>query len=305
MKQFITLFAAALVALTPAMATGENNLPENVKVETKTYQLSSFDKLDISWIYNVELTKDSRQKVEVSAPDFVLPYLQVKVRENALVLGVSNLPNDVRRKIERGNYQVTAKISMPRLTEVEMSGASKLNASGEFRADEFSMELSGASHLKGLRMNAREADLECSGASKFQISGSLKELDVDLSGAAKGEVESSGTRVEMDLSGSSKLTLTGSYDDAKVELSAAGNLKMAGNVNSARIHGSGATKADMLDCLIKVARVEMSGASSARVFVQNQLSVDLSGASKCQYKGADGLQLVDMDVDRASSLKKL
>lgn len=302
MKKLLTLFAATLMALVPAAA---GNQPEAAQMETKTFQVASFDGLDVSWIYHVELTKSSRQSVEVEAPDFVMPYLQVKVREKTLALGIANLPVDVRRKLERGNYEVTARVSMPELKDLEMSGASKLVAEGDFQTPRFEMELSGASSFRDLRMKADQADIECSGASKFQLKGQLKEIKMDLSGASKGTLESSGDKINMDMSGSSKLELTGVYGSIKTDVSAASHLTVKGALDSIRLYGSGAAKIDLMESPVKEAWVELSGAASARIFVQEKLGVHLSGAAKCQYKSGDRLQITEMDVDRAASLKKL
>jgi hypothetical protein len=304
MKKLFVLFAAAFMALTPAMAAHESN-PAEAKMETKAYSLNNFDGLDVSWIYHVELNKASGYKVEVEAPDFVMPYLQVKVRGGNLVLGVSNLPGDVRRKIERGNYEVNAYVTLPELNSIEMSGASRLISLGEFQTASFSMELSGASSLKGLQMKANTADIRCSGASKYQMTGSVKVARIGLSGAAKGTMESDGTDLTADLSGSGKLDLTGVYDQADLELSGASHVHIKGALENVRLSGSGAAKADLTECPAKVVRVDLSGASSARIVALDKLGVGLSGASTCQYKAGEHLQITDTDVDRGASLRKL
>lgn len=303
MNKLFALFAAAFMALTPALAANET--PADANMETKTYALDNFDGLVVSWIYHVELTKASGYKVEVEAPDFVIPYLQVKVRGGNLVLGVSNLPGDVRRKIERGNYKVNAFVSMPEFNSVEMSGATHLMANGEFQTAHFSMELSGASSLKDLQMKTNMADIRCSGASKYQMTGSVKTANIGLSGAAKGTMECDGDDLTVDLSGSGKLNLTGVYDKADLELSGAAHIHVKGALETVRLSGSGAAKADLTECPAKDVWVEMSGASSARVVALEKLGVRLSGASSCQYKSGEHLQIIDTDVDRGASLRKL
>jgi hypothetical protein len=304
MKQLFTLFAAAFLALVPA-AAANNNDPESVKMETKTYQVESFDGLEVSWIYHVNLSKSSSQKVEVEAPDFVMPYLTVKVRNNTLILGCSGLPADARRKLERGSYKVQASVALPELTHVEMSGASKMVADGDFKTRNFDLELSGATSLKELQMTADFANLRCSGASKFQMKGDLKEIKLDLSGASKGVLEAEGKEIDMDLSGSAKLELTGGFDQMRSELSAASHLWMKGTLGSFRLSGSGAAKADLTECATIEARVEMSGASSVRIYALEKLGVDLSGAASCRYKAGDKLQITETDIDRGATLKKL
>lgn len=303
MKKLFALFAAAFMALTPALAANET--PADANMETKTYALDNFDGLVVSWVYHVELTKASGYKVEVEAPDFVMPYLQVKVRGGNLVLGVSNLPGDVRRKIERGNYKVNAFVSMPEFNSVEMSGATHLMANGEFQTAHFSMELSGASSLKDLQMKTNMADIRCSGASKYQMTGSVKTAKIGLSGAAKGTMECDGDDLTVDLSGSGKLNLTGVYDKADLELSGAAHIHVKGALDTVRLSGSGAAKTDLTECPAKVVDLELSGASSARIVALDELGVRLSGAASCYYKAGDNLKITETDVDRGASLRKL
>jgi hypothetical protein len=303
MKKLFVLFAAAFLALTPALAANET--PADAKMETKAYALNDFDGLVVSWIYHVELTKASGYKVEVEAPDFVIPYLQVRVRGGNLVLGVSNMPGDVRRKMERGSYRVNAFVTMPELNNVEMSGATHLLSAGDFETSHLIIELSGASSLKGLQMKANTADIRCSGASKYQMTGSVKTARIGLSGAAKGTMESDGRDLTVELSGSGKLDLTGVYDTADLELSAATHIRIKGALDSVNLSGSGAAKADLTECPAKDVRLELSGASSARVFALDKLGVRLSGAASCHYKAGDNLQITETDVDRGASFKKL
>ena len=302
MKKIITLFAAALMALAPAAASSN---PETVKKETKTFQVASFEGLEVSWIFQVELSQASQQKVVVEAPDFLMPYLKVKVRDNKLILGVDNLPGNIRRRVEKENHTVRAIVAMPELSDLEMSGASKVVATGDFQTTHFEMELSGASSLKGLKMSARDADLECSGASKFQMSGKVNTLEMDLSGASKGSWEGDASLADLDLSGSAKLDMSGAFDNLKAEASAASNLQARGSLKTLHLSCSGAAKADLVECPTKDLWVVLSGASSARVNALETLSAHVSGASKCQYKAGEKLQITEMDVDRAASLKKL
>ena len=304
MKKLFTLFAVAFLALVPTAAANKTN-PEAAKMETKTYPLSNFDGLDVSWVFNVDLVRSSNWKVDVEAPDFVMPYLTVKVRGNSLVLGVSGMPGDVRRKMERGSYKVHATVAMPQLARVEMSGASKLQASGEFQRGSFSMELSGAASLKGLQMETKSADIECSGASKFQMSGHADEVRLNLSGAAKGTLESDGDALSMDLSGSAQLELTGVYDRADMELSAASHVRIKGALATLRLSGSGAAKLDTTECPANDVWLELSGASSARVVALDKLGVRLSGAASCHYKAGEHLQVTETEISRGASLRKI
>lgn len=302
MKKLITLFAALSMAFLTAAAADE---PEFALTETQTFEVEHFDGLDVSWMYRVELVQATQQKVEVEAPDFLMPYLKVKVRKNTLVLSVSELPRDIRKKVEKGNYRVQATVAVKELSRVDLSGASRMTADGTFRANSFSLQMSGASSLKGLMVSADKMRIQCSGASNFQMSGPVKEMDIDLSGASKGEVVSDTEKMDADLSGSAKLTLTGRQELVRMDVSAAGHVKMNGSVGAIRLVGSGAAKINMEDCPADEANVDLSGASSLQIHVLDKFGISLSGASRCQYKAGDQLQIVKTDVSTGASLKKL
>lgn len=302
MKKLMTLFAALSMAFLTAAAADE---PEYALTETQTFEVEHFDGLDVSWMYRVELVQATQQKVEVEAPDFLMPYLKVKVRKNTLVLSVSELPRDIRKKVEKGNYRVQATVAVKELSRVDLSGASRMTADGTFQADSFSLQMSGASSLKGLTVSADKMRIQCSGASNFQVSGPVKEMDIDLSGASKGEVVSNTEKMDADLSGSAKLTLTGRQELVRMDVSAAGHMKMNGSVGAIRLVGSGAAKINMEDCPADEANVDLSGASSLQIHVLDKFGISLSGASRCQYKAGDQLQIVKTDVSTGASLKKL
>lgn len=302
MKKLITLFAALSMAFLTAAAADE---PEFALTETQTFEVEHFDGLDVSWMYRVELVQATQQKVEVEAPDFLMPYLKVKVRKNTLVLSVSELPRDIRKKVEKGNYRVQATVAVKELSRVDLSGASRMTADGTFRANSFSLQMSGASSLKGLAVSADKMRIQCSGASNFQMSGPVKEMDIDLSGASKGEVVSNTEKMDADLSGSAKLTLTGRQELVRMDVSAAGHVKMNGSVGGIRLVGSGAAKINMEDCPADEANVDLSGASSLQIHVLDKFGISLSGASRCQYKAGDQLQIVKTDVSTGASLRKL
>lgn len=302
MKKLITLFAALSMAFLTAAAADE---PEFALTETQTFEVEHFDGLDVSWMYRVELVQATQQKVEVEAPDFLMPYLKVKVRKNTLVLSVSELPRDIRKKVEKGNYRVQATVAVKELSRVDLSGASRMTADGTFRANSFSLQMSGASSLKGLMVSADKMRIQCSGASNFQMSGPVKDMDIDLSGASKGEVVSDTEKMDADLSGSAKLTLTGRQELVRMDVSAAGHVKMNGSVGAIRLVGSGAAKINMEDCPADEANVDLSGASSLQIHVLDKFGISLSGASRCQYKAGDQLQIVKTDVSTGASLKKL
>ncbi len=309
MKRILSLLAAALLATLP-FQTVRAAVPDPAAAsrETRDYQLRGFDGLDISWTFKVELTRGSRYSVRVEAPDFIFPYLKVEVKGGVLTLGTGELPRDIRRKIEAlsRSGEIRASVTMPELCSLEMSGAAQLNTRDEFlhRNDKFRMRLSGAASAHGLSVKAIDADIDGSGAARFELKGEFDRVDLRMSGAANGKLESSPKVVEANLSGAAKLDWTGRLGKTGILASGSANLGIEGTAAELDVNGSGAAKVRAGQAASRTAVVRLSGAASCELDVRESLSVNLSGASSCRYHGTDALRVTTQSVSRGASLTR-
>lgn len=303
MKRFLSFFAAALIAALPLSAANVADDPYLANTETQEFNLNGFSGLSISWIYQVELSQSARYSVKVEAADFVMPYLDVTVSGGVLKLGLKDVPHDLRRRIESGNLRVVATITMPELTSLRMSGASKLNAQGSFSSrKDFDFDLSGATKVQGLVVRAKEARIEASGAAKFSLTGSFDEMRGRLSGSVNGTMETNAKQVRLELSGAAKISNKGTFGPTEVRASGAAVLDLDGTTSELDIEGSGAAKINTSDAPSRTAKVRLSGAANANIHVNEELSVSLSGASHLRYRAGDRLRILSQSVSRASSL---
>ncbi len=302
MKRFITLIAAVLAtALT--LSAREASDPMPAQTETKEYHLSGFSGLDINFMYQVELTRSNRYLVTVECPDFLVPYLMVDVRDGNLRLSMNELPRDVRRRMDNGNYKLHAIVHMPELNVVRMSGASKLEAVGEFTTRKvFRANLSGATNASGISIRAAEAEIECSGASKLFLKGEFEKVNASASGSSVIDLDASTRDAKVGLSGASRFDGSGKINKLNVEASGASFFTLNGQLSELVAGGSGAAKIHTDKAPANTARIRLSGASSAVVDVHNEMSVSLSGASSLRYRANDRLRITDQNVSRASSI---
>lgn len=304
MKKFFTLLAAVLVTVLPLSARTVSEPDLNAKSETKEYQFNSFNGIDASWIYQVELVQAPRHAVRVDAPDFLMPFLRVEVRGGILTLGVGDLPRDVRRRVENGSRnQVRVFVSMPDLLILRMSGASKLTVKGDFSSHkDFEMRLSGATNVQDLSVRASEADIEASGAAKFSLAGKFDKLSVRGSGSVSASIAADAKTVDLILSGATKLTLDGKYGDVSLRGSGAANTDIAGSMEILDAECSGAAKLGASQAPVRRARVIFSGAAYGMIDVRDELSINLSGAAKLNYHPGPSLRIKSQSVSRASTL---
>ena len=301
-KVIAVLMGLALAAAFVPVGSFAGENPARVKIITKDYDFRGFDAIDASWVYDIELTQSTRYAVRVEAPDFVEPYLRVEVSGGRLRLGVKSLPVNVQRSMNREEVHVY--ISMPELSGLQLSGASKLRAKGTFRnrSTGFKLDLSGAVNLTGLQVLARDAEIGCSGASKYNLSGDFDTVEMDLSGASEGTVNMTAKKYFLGTSGASKLNLDTNAETITVNAAGASTLSLTGKADLLEAEGNGNAKINAGTLPVQNAQVNLSGSSSARINATKMLHVDLSGSSQCRYRDNAGLQISRMGISRGSSL---
>lgn len=304
MKKIFTLLMTALLAVLPLAARTASDAEFSAKEETQEYHFNNFTGLDVSWIYQVELTQAPRHGVRVEAPDYLMPFLRIEVRGNRLILGVGELPRDVRRRIESGNRnQVRAYVSMLDITDLSMSGASKLTAKGEFSSrKDFRMTLSGATNVRDLSVKAPAADIEISGAAKAELAGKFDRLNVRGSGSMHGIFTLDAKTVDLNLSGATKLSLKGKYGSLTLRGSGAANTEIVGSMEELDASCSAAAKLSAGQAPVRRATIGFSGAANGMIDVRDELSVNLSGASALSYHGGPALRIKSQTISRASTL---
>lgn len=128
-------------------------------------------------------------------------------------------------------------------------------------------------------------EMEISGACQFTGENKMKfeTLDLDCSGASDVELKLAATQLNIDFSGASQVKLYGSAESVDLDL-------------------SGASSYDGYDMEAEIYFVDVSGASHAKIFVNKELSAEVSGAAGLKYKGDPVIK--EHDVSGAGSMKK-
>lgn len=151
-----------------------------------------------------------------------------------------------------------------------------------------------------------ETDENINPSHESRITISYQELNaIDVSGAC--EINSNSMlvfdQINIEGSGATKLNLSMEAQEAHFDFSGASKINLEGSIKNCYFEGSGATEINADDMETQNCTVDISGATKANIFVQNQLSVDASGASKIRYKG--DAKIVNQDLSGASSIKRL
>lgn len=301
MKKTLLTTLAVIMAFVPALAG----------TFSKSYPLRDFTGISATHVFHVDLTPSSTFSVKVEAPDYLEPYINVRVERKQLILSVKDLPRAINRRLsDEKSGAIRAEVSMPVLESISLSGAARVQADGVFPdlgGRPFRMSLSGASHADGLVVSSDYTEIKLSGASHANLRGSYDKVGLEASGASKAKLGVKTPSVNAELSGSARLDLDGEFDRVSIEASGASQAELQSSVtvSSLNIECSGASSVESRQAKALDVNVELSGASKCRVAAIRKITVEASGASTCYYEGGPDTKVDALQISRGSSLKKL
>ena len=127
------LIAAVLVAvlLTSGLVVGCGSiLKGSGDLETKQFDFSDFAKVDISSAFEFEVIKSDSYDISITADDNLFEHIQVSKEGETLKIGLKTISI-------RWPAILKAKVAMPQLRGVELSGATRGTVSGFSSTENF------------------------------------------------------------------------------------------------------------------------------------------------------------------------
>ena len=231
-------------------------------VTTRSFDYTGFSKVEIGSAFRVEVVQSDTWSISITAQEKLFD--RVSVSESGDMLQI-NLSWGWGTWVSSWGYQrPTARITMPELNALSISGASDGTAKGFRSSHDTNITVSGASNLE-IDIEAANSRIEVSGASRLE-----------------GTLKTSG--------------------DVRAQITGASRAKLEGSARSLTLEGSGASNANMENLAVQDADVEMSGASHATVSPEDTMRVSLSGASSLSYTGNPALEAIE--VSGASTIHK-
>ncbi len=260
MRKAITAVILTAVVVTVALLSG-CTLAGAGDITTAQTQATDFTRVDVADTFEVEIKRSDSFSVTISADKNTRDYVAVSRQGETLKIYLN--PRNIFADFTLKSRTLKAKITMPALHELRLSGASKGIISGFKSSDNFSLEVSGASSLEMRDIEVGDAEFKISGASK--VTGGIKanSIQFEVSGASKVELE--------------------------------------GAANSIVLNASGASNVDLTYFPVGEADVTLSSASEATVNVKKTLDMVVSGASRLYFLGNPEIGIVD--ISGASTVK--
>ncbi len=250
MKKLLVAMAAVLVLPLLFAGCSQANLGP---VTTKDYDQKEFANVEVNSSFQVDLVQGNDFSVAITAQEKLFDHISVKQVGSLLQI---NLEWGWGTWVSSWGFQrPKAKITLPYLNTLKLSGASKGSAVGF--------------------QTTRDTGVSVNGASS---------LDIDIAAA----------NVRMDVSGASRLTGKAKGDYVLLQVDGASSATIAGSAGSLDLQESGASHTDLEGLNAVTVNVDVSGASRAVVSPTDKMSVKISGASSLTYTGSPSLEAIDV-----------
>lgn len=230
-----SLFVIALILIVASLAACDGSAGAHFgsgKVVDHEVEATGFTKVEAGGAFQIEIRQSESYNVVIRVDDNLVEGLDVYVSGGTLHIGF------------RSGFWVTnatrmeAEITMPELTGVDLSGASRGTITGFKSTKDFSADVSGASSLTG-DLESGDVSLNVSGASSVDLAGSGGDLTAESSGASHIDLEDFPVQdASVEVSGASSATVapSGRID---VEASGASHLYYLGSPTLGTVNTSG------------------------------------------------------------------
>jgi hypothetical protein len=172
----------------------------NLRSENRN--VGNFNAIDIGGAWQVEVKVGNKPSVKVEIDDNLLQYVETKIEDGTLHVGFKKNTPSIRN-----SKSMKVWITAPELKSVDISGACSAKVDG---------------------LRAQDFRLDCSGASKVKLNGSIERVTIDASGASSVDLIGIALRTALvDASGASSVTLN-VRETLKVDASGASSVRYKG-----------------------------------------------------------------------------
>ncbi len=217
----------------------KNKLRGKGPIESQTFTVGSFSKVDLSYSANVNYAYGEKQSVIIQAQQNVLDRMEIKTSGNTLQL-------DFKNRTRLLTYdEITVTITSPAFNGASISGAGNVNVFGEFTTGDVNIDVSGAGKIEIQSIFANRMYTDVSGSGDVRIfNGKVDYFETNISGAGSVDafnLESKAASVSTSGAGTTKVWAT---EKLTVDISGSGSTTYKGTpAVEVDISGSGSLNA--------------------------------------------------------------
>ena len=242
MKRNIIIIAAAIISMALNACTfnldgetlGGKTIEGDGNVVTRAYDVTVFNEISTSLPATVNFTIADSYSCTVSVDENLFDYLDIKVKDNELLLGKQKEDKNIHLKATKFVIEVTA----PSLEIINLAGSGTFNANSPLEVEIFEANIAGSGDIAFHKtVTTQKVDLNVAGSGDL----ACNELGCYIAGSGDLKVVSGKVRkAEAGVAGSGDIVLTCNIENLDANIAGSGDIKarVSGKLNYAII-GSG------------------------------------------------------------------
>lgn len=235
MRLLIILLGTAALA---GCGIGHSGSRDNGPTTSRSYQVGSFDKIEVAGPYQVSVATGGGSAVQATGGAHRLDDMVVEVDGGTLKIHPKRSHGFFHFGWSHGS-DVRVEVHAPALNEATIAGSGDINVD-TVRGDRFEGTVAGSGSLQLTRVETRDLKFSIAGSGGIKAAGQATQAKYDIAGS--GDIQASGVQsqdasVEIAGSGSVAAHATGT---AKVEVLGSGDVTITGGARcTIEKHGSG------------------------------------------------------------------
>ena len=221
--------AAIAICFLVSFNTGYAQSKGSGNIVKQDRTLPAFTAIEVGSAFYVKLSQGNPAMVTIETDDNYIDKVKTEVNNDRLEITTSGLNNPSALKVY---------ITVPDLKDIEISGAAKIESTGNLNFSNLNLDASGASKAT-IEIESQLLKSDISGAARAVLSGKATEHITNVSGAAKLDAYKLSTiTTTADVSGAAKAQVYAS-SNLNAEVSGAGALLYIDNSQIKRITKTG------------------------------------------------------------------
>lgn len=205
------IFLVSGVAIAAVSISQAHEVEDNGPKVERSFDLTGFDAIDISGVYDVEIKVGDDYAIHLKGPEREMEYARVEVNGGRLELGQ-------REKRRWGNRKgIDAYVTVPSLRALNVTGVSDVDVQGVQTA-RFDLDVSGVADIE-ITGNCETLNADITGVTDIDASDfTCEHGDIDMSGVGDLSVHTS-LSVDADVSGVGDVVVYGRPESVEKSVS--------------------------------------------------------------------------------------
>lgn len=256
------------------------------EIVEQAYDFKDFTNVQISDVFEYEITQSDTYSVVVSARESSFSRLDIRQSGDTLYIGIrAGIYNDSDPGVV---------VTMPQLDKLDISGVCEGKVAGFDSTADLEIYVSGTSTLD-MNMKAGNTVLHADGATEITGDLTSAETEIELSGVSELDMNLKTGKTVIKVYGSSEMKGNLQALDLQLDLEGVSKCELTGSAGDTVLFVSGSSEMDSPDLVLQNADVELSGSSYADIYTDGSLSINVSGVSELDYAGNPTIVKIDTD----------